>query len=283
LPATIISRCQRFDFRRVSLIEQTDRLALIAGEEQIEADRDALEYIARLSDGGMRDAVSILDQVSAFTDGKVTYTQVLQMTGGIASEQFAELASALLHGDIGKVLQMVESFMQEGKSAEKCMENLLYYFRDVLMIKMIPQAGDLTERMLDPEIFRETAAAFTKEQLFAMIDTLNHYQTEMKYAAQPQMLFEVALLKLGSIPNSKANGDHAVEVSSSSSSHAPTDASEIRQLKQQLAQLEQKLDKALKSGIAVNGDSSDRNQTGNSKSIFCCQNSFSDSELYGEP
>lgn len=264
LPATIISRCQRFDFRRVSLIEQTDRLALIAGEEQIEADRDALEYIARLSDGGMRDAVSILDQVSAFTDGKVTYTQVLQMTGGIASEQFAELASALLHGDIAKVLQMVESFMQEGKSAEKCMENLLYYFRDVLMIKMIPQAGDLTERMLDPEIFRETASAFTKEQLFAMIDTLNHYQTEMKYAAQPQMLFEVALLKLGSIPTSGANGGSTADVASSSSSHTPTDASEIRQLKQQLAQLEQKLDKALKSGIAASGDAGDRNQTGSS-------------------
>jgi len=132
------------------------------------------------------------------------------------------------------------------------------------MIKMIPQAGDLTERMLDPEIFRETAAAFTKEQLFAMIDTLNHYQTEMKYAAQPQMLFEVALLKLGSIPNAGSNGDHAAQVTTSSSSHAPTDASEIRQLKQQLAQLEQKLDKALKSGIAASGDASDRNQTGSS-------------------
>ncbi|WP_046228503.1 DNA polymerase III subunit gamma/tau [Paenibacillus dauci] len=256
LPATIISRCQRFDFRRVSLQEQTERLQLISEQEGLESERDALEYIARLSDGGMRDALSILDQVSSFTEGKITYPQVLQMTGGIASEQFAELASALLQNDVGKVLHMVESFMQEGKSAEKCMENLLYYFRDVLMIKMIPQAGDLTERMLNPENFRETAAAFTKEQLFAMIDTLNHYQTEMKYATQPQMLFEVALLKLSSIPGGNASENSAGVVTTSGGS---ADAGEIRQLKQQLAALEQKLDQALKSGISTGGEAASSN------------------------
>ncbi|WP_411348640.1 DNA polymerase III subunit gamma/tau [Paenibacillus sp. WLX2291] len=247
LPATIISRCQRFDFRRVSLQEQTQRLQLIAGQEGLEADQDALEYIARLSDGGMRDALSILDQVSAYTEGKITYPQVLQMTGGIASEQFAELATALQQGDVGQVLQIVESFMQAGKSADKCMENLLYYFRDVLMIKMIPQAADLTERMLNPDNFRETASAFSREQLFAIIDTLNHYQTEMKYATQPQMLFEVALLKLSGIADSSSAA--AVGTSSSPASTSPADAGEIRQLKQQLAALEQKLEKAIKAGV----------------------------------
>lgn len=81
LPATIISRCQRFDFRRVSLEEQTGRLTEICQKEGITADADALQYIARLSDGGMRDALSILDQISSFTDGNVTYQQVLGMTG----------------------------------------------------------------------------------------------------------------------------------------------------------------------------------------------------------
>ena len=98
LPATIISRCQRFDFRRVSLEEQTARLALICEQEGMEADHDALQYIARLSDGGMRDALSVLDQISSFTDGRVTYQQVMDMTGGIASEQFAKLAASLLKG-----------------------------------------------------------------------------------------------------------------------------------------------------------------------------------------
>lgn len=246
LPATIISRCQRFDFRRVSLEEQTARLTLICEQEGMEADQDALQYIARLSDGGMRDALSVLDQISSFTDGRVTYQQVMDMTGGIASEQFAKLAASLLKGDVGHILQMIEGFMHEGKSADKCMENLLYYFRDLLMIKMVPDADKLTDRVLNPESFRDMAESFTREQLFHMIDTLNRYQSEMKYAVQPQTLFEVALLKLCSIP---AQGEASVQVGSSAHA-APADGGEINRLKQQLAELEKKLDRALKSGLS---------------------------------
>ncbi|WP_433944974.1 DNA polymerase III subunit gamma/tau [Paenibacillus sp. SN-8-1] len=253
LPATVISRCQRFDFRRVSLEEQSDRLKLICDQENITADDEAIQYIARLSDGGMRDALSILDQISSFTDGHVSYEQVLAMTGGIPSRQFAELAEALSRGDIGGMLQMIEAFMQEGKSADKCMENLLYYFRDLLMIKMVPKAGHMTERVLDARDFEEMAKAFTKPQLFGIIDTLNHYQTEMKYAAQPQMLFEVALLKLCSITQ-----EESLCLSTQASAPAKSaDASEVQQLKRQLSELEKKLDQALKNGVSSGAGGSD--------------------------
>lgn len=109
---------------------------------------------------GMRDALSILDQIASFSGGQVSYRQVLEMTGGIASRQFAELAQTLLAGDVGGMLQMIDGFMQEGKSADKCMENLLYYFRDLLMVKMVPQADKLTERVLDPRDFAEIAESF---------------------------------------------------------------------------------------------------------------------------
>jgi len=241
LPATIISRCQRFDFRRVSLEEQTDRLELICRQENIEADRDALQYIARLSDGGMRDALSVLDQISSFTDGRVTYRQVIDMTGGIPSEQFSKLAQAVQQEDVATVLQMIEGFMQEGKSADKCMENLLYYFRDLLMIKMVPQADKLTERVLDPSQFQEVAAIFTKEQLFQMIDTLNRYQSEMKYAVQPQTLFEVALLKLCSVQQSPSRQEGQA---------SGADSAEIAALKRQLSEMEKKLERALQGGLS---------------------------------
>jgi len=250
LPATIISRCQRFDFRRVSLDEQTDRLELICEQEGMQADRDALQYIARLSDGGMRDALSVLDQISSFTDGKVTYQKVMDMTGGIPSEQFAKLAASLLKGDVGHILQMIEGFMHEGKSADKCMENLLYYFRDLLMIKMVPDADKLTDRVLHPESFREMAEAFTKGQLFQMIDTLNRYQSEMKYAVQPQTLFEVALLKLCSIPGQQGSDGEAAAGVSAQSASMPADHGEIQRLKQQVSELEKKLDRALKAGLS---------------------------------
>lgn len=250
LPATVISRCQRFDFRRISLDEQTEHLKGICQQEKIEYDDEAIGYIARLSDGGMRDAISILDQISSFTDGHITYEQVLNMTGGIPSSQFAQLARKLLDGDIGGVLQMIEDFMQEGKSADKCMENLLYYFRDLLMIKMVPASDKLTERVLDSHDFSEMAEMYTREQLFAIIDTLNQYQTEMKYALQPQMLFEVALLKLCGISEGKAKVGESSIVSSVSTGEAGASSAEMRQLKDQLTALENKLAQIMQNGIA---------------------------------
>ncbi|MEC0242653.1 DNA polymerase III subunit gamma/tau [Paenibacillus dokdonensis] len=253
LPATIISRCQRFDFRRVSLEEQTQRLRQIVQEEGMEADNEALQYIARLSDGGMRDALSILDQIASFTGGHVSYEQVLSMTGGIASEQFGRLAGAIHKGDAGLVLQMVEDFMQEGKSADKCMENLLYYFRDLLMIQMIPNADKLTDRVLHPEEYKEMAATFSRQQLFHMIDTLNRYQSEMKYASQPQTLFEVALLKLCGIPQGAA-----AEYDQPQAQHqaaAPANSEEVNQLKRQVAALEKKLEKLIQTGTVPSGAS----------------------------
>ncbi|MEK5478974.1 DNA polymerase III subunit gamma/tau [Paenibacillus sp. FSL R5-0407] len=254
LPATVISRCQRFDFRRVSLDEQTQRLRVICEQEGIAAEEEAIEYIARLSDGGMRDALSILDQISSFSDGRVSYQQVLDMTGGIPSKQFAALATTILEDDIGGMLQMIEGFMQEGKSADKCMENLLYYFRDLLMIKMVPEADKLTERVLDAQDFKDTARLFSRSQLFRIIDTLNHYQTEMKYAAQPQTLFEVALLKLCSLPKEDGSVRESVTQSEESPAHAAgASASEVQQLRGQLAELERKLEQALQGGLSSAG------------------------------
>ena len=146
----------------------------------------------------MRDALSILDQI-AFTGGTVSYQQVMDMTGGIASEQFGRLASAVKQGMPD--LPQCGAIHAGGKSADKCMENLLYYFRDLLMIKMVPGADKLTDRVLNPAEFQEMANAFSREELFQMIDMLNRYQSEMKYAS-PQTLFEVALLKLSGITQS---------------------------------------------------------------------------------
>lgn len=253
LPATIISRCQRFDFRRVSLEEQTGRLTEICGKEGIKADADALQYIARLSDGGMRDALSILDQISSFTDGKVTYQQVLGMTGGIPSEQFARLAAAILEGDMGQLLELVEQLMHEGKSADKCLENLLHYFRDLLMIKMVPGADQLTDRVLNPADFRDMAAAYTRERLFTIVETLSRYLGEMKYASHPQTIFEVALMKLCSSGQdaAPAAGIPAVNGGMSAPANASPQAQpgELEQLKRQIAALEKKLEQAIQAGV----------------------------------
>uniref|UniRef100_UPI000471EF4D DNA polymerase III subunit gamma/tau n=1 Tax=Paenibacillus zanthoxyli TaxID=369399 RepID=UPI000471EF4D len=245
LPATIISRCQRFDFRRVSLEEQTNRLKVICEKEGISAEDEALQYIARLSDGGMRDALSVLDQISSFTEGHVTYQQVLGMTGGIPAEQFASLAKAILESDMGGLLELVEQLMHEGKSADKCLENLLYYFRDLLMIKMVPGSAGLTDRVLNPAEFQDMAAAFSRERLFDIVDTLNRYLGEMKYATHPQTLFEVALMKLCSPQEKESSTGVQAHINGGA---APVDHGELDVLKRQIAALEKRLEQALQSG-----------------------------------
>ncbi len=198
VPATILSRCQRFDFRRITPVEQAGRMRRICEAEGIEADEEALALIARLSDGGMRDALSLLDQATSFATGRVTADEVLAMTGGVAGEQYGLLAEAVAKQDVGFVLDFVDKLMRDGKSADKCLEGFLSYLRDLLLVKLVPGSNAVTDRLAPAERERlsAVAAAFANDRLFQMIDTVNGYLGEMKYAAMPQTMLEVALLKL---------------------------------------------------------------------------------------
>ncbi|SFL92451.1 DNA polymerase-3 subunit gamma/tau [Paenibacillus sp. 1_12] len=271
LPATIISRCQRFDFRRVSLDEQVERLHLVCQEEQIEAEENALRFIARLSDGGMRDALSLLDQIMAFSGKLVTYEDVVSITGGMASDQFQILVEAIKRRDVAAVLQLIEAFMQEGKSADKCMENLLYYFRDLLMVKMVPDSQAVTDRIHDVNAFVNVAAAFTSQELISMIDSLNYYQTEMKYSVQPQTLLEVALMKLCSVSAADSGSAAVLESTAAGQSTGESAHRErtsdglVTQLTGRIQRLEEQLAQLVKQGVApstANSNSSSPSGTG---------------------
>ncbi|MCR8636146.1 DNA polymerase III subunit gamma/tau [Paenibacillus radicis (ex Xue et al. 2023)] len=248
LPATIISRCQRFDFRRVSLEDQVERLHEVCREERIEADDDAIRFIARLSDGGMRDALSLLDQIMAFSGQHVTYDDVISITGGMASDQFEKLVQAIKQRDVGAVLQLIDDFMQEGKSADKCMENLLYYFRDLLMVKMVPGSQAVTDRIIDVKRFAGVAESFTTQELISMMDTLNYYQTEMKYSVQPQTLLEVALMKLCSSTAGGAPSRAGISDGSKGAERAPDGL--VSQLMSRIQRLEEQLVQLQKQGVA---------------------------------
>lgn len=195
LPVTIISRCQRYDFRRVSLEAQFSRLQLICTEEGIRADEQALKHIARLSDGGMRDALSLLDQIIAYTGKTFVYADVIAITGSIAIEQFQEMAEALQRNDLGLVLDQIELLMQEGKSVEKCIESFIHFYRDILMVRMLPDASLVLQGGVD-EGLRKLAALYRQDQLFMAVELLNHFSGEMKYSAHPGTLLEVAMMQL---------------------------------------------------------------------------------------
>lgn len=260
LPATIISRCQRFDFRQVSLPEQTGRLRQICTEENIQAEDDALAYIARLSDGGMRDAIGLLEQVSAYSGEKITLDDAVEVTGGLAAEQFAQLAEAIRERDTGAILPLVEGLMQAGKSADKCLENLVYYFRDLLVLKLAPQSKVSTERIVDHEKYRSIAEAFHTDRLFRMIDILNQYQLEIRHASLPQTILEVALMKICSLPeagglSASASAASSMEVQDSKDPSAAGKASsgDVLRMQQRIDVLEQKIEQLLRNGVRTEG------------------------------
>jgi DNA polymerase-3 subunit gamma/tau len=159
---------------------------------------------------------------------------------------------------MGQLLELVEQMMHEGKSADKCLENLLYYFRDLLMIKMVPGADQLTDRVLNPADFRDMAKAFTRDRLFLIVETLSRYLGEMKYATHPQTIFEVALMKLCSGPQDAAApsvGDPAVNAAAPAAANGSPQVQsvELDQLRAQIAALEKKLEQAIQAGGVAGG------------------------------
>lgn len=234
IPATIISRCQRFDFRRVSLQEQMERIQYISSQEGLQVEERALEYIAKLSEGGMRDALSLLDQMSSFAEGVVTYDQVVTVTGGLAVEQFQQLAEEIRQGLVAKVMDRVAMWMQEGKSAIQTLEQLIQYYRDLLLVLLIPNHEQIADRVLDPSLYEEVVQHYSKQQIFDMLEVLNKYQSEMKYATNPAFLLEMAVLRLCTLSNGSTDSP-AVQ------SDLP-ESRVVKQLEQRIFRLEQQLE-----------------------------------------
>ncbi|MDP5274656.1 DNA polymerase III subunit gamma/tau [Chengkuizengella axinellae] len=254
IPATIISRCQRFDFRRVALEEQEKRMKLICEQEDISIDDDALQYIARLSDGGMRDALSLLDQIVSFSSDHINYEIVIEATGGIESSHFLKLAEAVKQQNVSEILELTHHLMQEGKNADKCLESLIYYYRDLLVIKMVNHAQDVTDRVLDVSSYSQLVQVYENEEIFNIIDTLNQYQVEMKYASNPQTLLEIALMKICTLDVEKQN---VVQIQQPSvnqkevKGHANANQSTILALSQKVDDLEKQIAKWMKSGAVA--------------------------------
>lgn len=195
IPATIQSRCQRFDFRRVAIEEQIERITYICEQEGLVVASDAIRELARMSDGGMRDALSLLDQVASFSSGAITLEQVHGVTGGMAIEQFARLAGAIAATDVASVLTQVEQLMMHGKSADRILEGLGQFYREALMVKLMPAGAEPLKRIGDISVLSGWAGSITEAQLFRWIETLQKYMFEMKQASQPRPILEVALMR----------------------------------------------------------------------------------------
>ncbi|WP_280772232.1 DNA polymerase III subunit gamma/tau [Salipaludibacillus daqingensis] len=208
IPLTIISRCQRFDFKRISAHSMIERMHEIISTTDTRVDEDALALIARASEGGMRDALSLLDQAISYSDDSVTADDVLSIIGAVSQQLIHQVVQSIHSGEVGEGLQAIDKLMKEGKDANRFIEDLIFFFRDVLMVKAAPQLDESKDRVTGDEAFQQVVEQLDQAWIFAMLDRLNHFQHEMKWASHPQVFLEMFIVQAcqKSTPLASSNG-----------------------------------------------------------------------------
>ena len=227
IPATIISRTQRFDFRRITNDEIIQRLRYILEQEEIAYEEEALSVIARCANGGMRDALSLLDQVISFSDDKVSFEQAIQVSGSLTDDLMIEFVRLLTQQQAQAALLQLQDLLLLGKEASRLIEEWLEFSRDLLVAK---QTGDMIGRS-------EAFVAFAKEVeeafLYRFMDALNQTQQEMRFTTKPTISLEVFTIKM------------AQPVVAVAQQAAPTNQEYVSQLEQQLQSLQQQMSQLL--------------------------------------
>ncbi|MBT2658831.1 DNA polymerase III subunit gamma/tau [Bacillus sp. ISL-18] len=196
IPLTIISRCQRFDFRRITAGSIVNRMKLIVEETGVNCDEAALQMIARAAEGGMRDALSLLDQAISYSQDRVTLEDALTVTGSVSQGFLNKLAHAFQQGDVSSGLEALDELLFHGKDPARFIEDLILFYRDMLLYKTAPNLEESLERVMLDEDFRQLAETIQLEQIYQLIDLLNKTQQEMRWTNHPRIFLEVAVVKL---------------------------------------------------------------------------------------
>ncbi len=197
VPATVLSRCQRFDFRRISVDEIADRLTRIAEAEKIPATADALELVAELGDGSMRDALSVLDQCAAFGLEELTRAKVTEIVGIADPRALFSTATAIGEENIKDALLCADEVFRMGKEPQNFLEELVAHFRSLLICKASKNPAELLERNEDTTAeYQKQAELFSTEQILYHIKVLGEAIAQAKWMSMPRLAAETALVKL---------------------------------------------------------------------------------------
>ncbi len=198
LPITILSRCQRYDFRRISIDTITDRMKELTLAENVQVEEKALKYIAKTADGSMRDALSLLDQCIAFHLGaELTYDKVLDVLGAVDTEVFGRLLRHILDRNVLGCVQLLEEIVMQGRELTQFVTDFTWYLRNLMLV----QASDNLEDVIDMSTdnlkrLKEEAALLDMEQIVRYIRIFSDLSGQIRYAAQKRILVEIALIRL---------------------------------------------------------------------------------------
>ncbi|BFL68748.1 MULTISPECIES: DNA polymerase III subunit gamma/tau [Staphylococcus] len=188
IPPTIISRAQRFDFKAISMDQIVDRLKFVAESQSLEYDNAALEFIAKTSEGGMRDALSIMDQAIAFGDERLTLQDALNVTGSVDEAALNDLFKDVVEGNVKEAFGRYHHFISEGKEVNRLINDMIYFVRDTIMIKTSNESNESIEY--------DALVSFELDTLYRMIDIINDTLVSIRFSVNQNVHFEVLLVKL---------------------------------------------------------------------------------------
>ena len=198
IPITILSRCQRYDFHRISIDTIAGRLMDLMTEEQVDVEERAIRYVAKAGDGSMRDALSLLDQCIAFHLGEtLTYENVLEVLGAVDTEIFSRLLRQIINKDITGAIGTLDALVDEGREMGQMVNDFTWYLRNLLLM----QSSDDMEEVLDMSkeniaALKEEAQLVKPEVLMRYIRIFSELGNQVKYATQKRILIEIAIIKL---------------------------------------------------------------------------------------
>nr|WP_289781066.1 DNA polymerase III subunit gamma/tau [Staphylococcus agnetis] len=209
IPPTIISRAQRFDFKAINTDSIVERLQYVAESQSIAYDQDALAFIAKVSEGGMRDALSIMDQAIAFGDDRLTLKDALDVTGSLDESDLNALFQDVVQGDVHAAFERYHSFVSEGKEVNRLINDMIYFLRDTIMIKTTGETPTF-----------DALVQYDLEILYKMIDIINDTLVSIRFSVNQNVHFEVLLVKLSEMIKEVAQtGDVVVN-------HAPSESND---------------------------------------------------------
>ena len=261
VPATIISRTQRYNFKRISQADLEKRMKYILEQEKISYEDKALAVIAQVADGGMRDALSILDQLLSFDKNKVEYDSALEITGFAAKEKIEQILLAILNEDATKALSLAQTELANGASTKNILDELIEMATNALMVI---KTNDSSQNFFLSDDFVDQIKEVAPERYFQLISAANTALNDLRYTNQQQIPLEVFVVECAGKKVSTADSKNVISGSTNSQNADPDLTEEIAALKKQVMALTKKV------------ASLSKKQTRNSDQIFHLDNAASD-------
>ena len=198
LPITILSRCQRYDFHRITIDTIEERLREVVNAEGIQVEDRALRYVAKTADGSMRDSLSLLDQCIAFNYGQeLTYDKVLNVLGAVDTEVFSRLFSALYHQDVDGALTLLADIVIQGRELSQFVNDFVWYLRNLMLVQASDQMEDVIDISSDNLVsLKEQAKEADADTIIRYIRVFSELSSQIRYAAQKRILIEITLIKM---------------------------------------------------------------------------------------